>query len=103
MVGRQLFDVDALDDDDAFEIDDQAAHLFKHVRFGIDDIREVWESEPLFYPAKPPAEWLMVAEVAGSVLVVPLAKPDSGDAKRCRPIGCYQAAKQLADQYRKDR
>ncbi len=60
MVGRQLFDIDALDDDDPFEIDDQAAHLFKRVRFGIDDIREVWESEPLFYPAKPPADWLMV-------------------------------------------
>lgn len=81
MVGDELFDVDALDDDDPFEIDDQAAHLFKHVPFGIDDIREVWKSEPLFYPAKPPADWLMVAEVAGSVLVVPLAKPESGDPK----------------------
>lgn len=47
-----MFDVDALDDDDPFEIDDQAAHLFKHATLGIDDIREVWESDPLFYPAK---------------------------------------------------
>ncbi len=45
----------------------------------------------------------MVAETAGSVMVVPLAKPDSGNPKKCRPIGCYQAAKLLADQYRKDR
>jgi len=51
----------------------------------------------------PPAHWLMVAEVAGCVLVVPLVPPDSGDTSRCRPIGCYEAAGQLADQYREDR
>ncbi len=68
-----------LDDADPFEIDDQAAHLFKHAPLGIDDIYEVWESDPLFYPAIPPAHWMMVAELAGRVLVVPLAPPDSGD------------------------
>jgi hypothetical protein len=69
------FDLDLLDDVDPFEIDDQAAHLFKHEDLGIDDIYEVWESAPLFYPAVPPAHWLMVAEIAGRVLVVPLAPP----------------------------
>lgn len=68
----------------------------------LDDIQEVWNSDPLFYPAKPPAHWLMVAEVAGEVLVVPLAPSDSGDETRCRPIGCYVAAKHLADRYRED-
>ena len=99
----ELFDLDLLDDADPFEIDDQAAHLFKHVLLGIDDIYEVWESDPLFYPAIPPAHWLMVAEVAGRVLAVPLASPDSGDPTNCRPIGCYEAANHLADQYRRDR
>jgi hypothetical protein len=28
---------------------------------GIDDIDDVWASDPLFYPAKPPAHWLMCA------------------------------------------
>lgn len=97
------FDLDLLDDNDPFEIDDQMAHLFKHAPLGIDDICEVWESDPLFYPAIPPAHWLMVAEVAGHVLVVPLAPPDSGDPSKCRPIGCYEAAVHLADQYRRDR
>lgn len=92
-----------LDDDELFEIDDQAAHLFKHAPLGVDDVRDVWASDPLFYPATPPAHWLMVAEVAGQVLVVPLAPPDSGDLARCRPIGFYEAAKHLADQYREDR
>jgi len=67
-----LFDLDELDDEDPFEIDAQAAHLFKHAPLGIPDVLEAWRSEPLFYPAKPPAHWLMVAEIAGDVLVVPL-------------------------------
>ena len=99
-----MFDLDLLTDTDPFEIDTQTAHLFKHPNRGIDDIREVWASDPLFYPAKPPAHWLMVAEVAGgTVLMVPLTPARDGDPTRCRPIGCYQASKYLADQYRRDR
>jgi hypothetical protein len=99
-----MFDLDLLTSSDPFEIDTQAAHLFKHPNRGIDDIREVWASDPLFYPAKPPAHWLMVAEVAGgTVLMVPLAPSRDGDPTRCRPIGCYPASEHLADQYRRDR
>lgn len=68
------FDLDLLDDVDPFEVDGQAAHLFKHDGLGIEDVYEVWQSDPLFYPAKPPAHWLMVAQVSGRVLVVPLAR-----------------------------
>jgi hypothetical protein len=58
----------------------------------------VWASDPLFYPAKPPAHWLMCAEIGGRVLMVPLARaqrrpspvsPDRllrGIASACRPI-----------------
>jgi hypothetical protein len=102
-LGVERFEIDALDDAEPFEIDDQAAHLFKHAALGIDDIHDVWRSDPIFYPAIPPAHWLMVAEVAGQVLVVPIAPSDSGEATRCRPIGCYVAAKHLADRYREDR
>ena len=98
-----FFDIDVLDDDDPFEVDDQVAHLFKHSALGLDDVYEVWQSNPLFYPAKPPAHWLMVGEVGGRVLVVPLAPPDSGDPARCRPIGCYEAADHLKKRYREDR
>ena len=55
----ELFDLDRLEDTDPFEIDRQAAHLFKHDPYGIDDIYEIWNSDPLFYLAKPPAHWLM--------------------------------------------
>lgn len=65
--------------------------------------RGCWSSDPLFYPAKPPAHWLMVAEVTGEVLVVPLAPSASGDPRLCRPIGCYVAAEHLAKSYREDR
>ena len=99
-----MLDLDLLSNADPFEIDTQSAHLFKHPNRGIDDIREVWASDPLFYPATPPAHWLMVAEVAGgTVLMVPLAPSRDGDPTRCRPIGCYPASEHLADQYRRDR
>jgi len=71
--------------------------------WGVDDIDDVWASDPLFYPAKPPAHWLMCAEVGGRVLMVPLAPARSADPRRCRPIGCYEASQALAAQYRKDR
>jgi hypothetical protein len=102
-MGRELLDLDLLDEEYPFEIDAQAAHLFKHPRLGLQDIQDVWASDPLFYPAKPPAHWLMCAEVAGRVLVVPLAPARSGDRRYCRPIGCYEAAQNLANQYRRDR
>lgn len=97
------FDLDLLSARSPFEIDSQAAHLFKHPYLGIADIEEVWASDPLFYPAKPPAHWLMCAEVSGRVLVVPLAPSRSGDPRFCRPIGCYEAAESLVVLYRRDR
>ena len=103
MVADNRFDPGLLDEQDPFEIDAQAAHLFKHPYLGVADVEEVWASDPLFYPAKPPAHWLMCAEVSGRVLVVPLAPSRSGDPRRCRPIGCYEAAHELATQYRRDR
>jgi hypothetical protein len=45
----------------------------------------------------------MVTEVAGDVLVVPLAAPDSADPTKCRPIGCHVAAQHLATRYREVR
>jgi hypothetical protein len=98
-----VFDLDLLDDDDPFEVDQQAAHLFKHPHLGLADVLDVWAAEPLFYPARPPAHWLMVSEVHGRVLVVPLAPARNGDPRRCRPIGCYVAAEHLAQRFREDR
>ena len=99
----ELLDPEQLDDCDPFEIDTQAAHLFKHPRLGVDDVFDVWISDPLFYPATPPAHWLMCAEVSGVVLVVPIAPSRTGNPSKCRPIGCYVASKNLGDEYRRDR
>lgn len=97
------FDLGALDDTEPFEVDEQAAHLFKHPHLGLDDVMDVWISDPLFYPAKPPAHWLMLAEVGGRVLLVPLAPSRSGNPGTCRPIGCHEASSGLAATYRRDR
>ena len=97
------FDIDALDEIDPFEIDRQLAHLFKHHALGVDAVYEVWNSDPLFYVADPPAHWIMVADIAGEVLMVPLASSNYDDSTKCRPIGCYVAAKHVADRYWEDR
>lgn len=77
-------------------------HLFKHAGLSIEDVEEVRVSDPVFYPATPPAHWLMVAEISEQVLTVPLAPARSGDPRRCRPIGCC-VADHLARRYRRDR
>ena len=76
----ERFDPDLLDDEWPFEIDHQAAHLFKHPYLGIQNI----------------------AEVDGKVLMVALA-PSRNDATKCRPIGCYLASVRLAQRYKEDR
>ncbi len=53
---------------------------------GLADVRDLWSADPLFYPARPPAHWLMVADVYGQVLVVPLAPSRAGNPRTCRPI-----------------
>jgi hypothetical protein len=45
-VSGERFDLDLLDEEDPFEIDMQAAHLFKHPSLGIDDVDDVWASNP---------------------------------------------------------
>lgn len=97
------FDLEQLDDLEPFEIDAQAAHLFKHPHLRLEDVMDVWAGSPSFYPAAPPAHWLMLAEVSGRVLLVPLAPSRSGDPSKCRPIGCYEASSSLAATYRRDR
>jgi len=48
VVADNRFDLDLLDGQDPFEIDAQAAHLFKHPHLGVDDVEDAWASDPLF-------------------------------------------------------
>lgn len=58
----------------------------KHAPLGIDDIYEVWESDPLFYPAIPPAHWLMVPSSPDACSSFPLRRgqrrPDAVPTER---------------------
>jgi len=101
-VDRNRFDVEALDDIDPFELDDQLLHLYKHQGMDLCDIYEVWTDNPLFYPGREdgPADWLMVGEVPGAILLVPLAAGNRPN--KARPIGVYRANTDLDRQYRED-
>lgn len=103
--GGDLEAYDLLDDEDPFEIDDQIAHLFKHPGLSVDDALDVFASDPIFYPAEGPggAEWLMVAEVAGEVLQVPLAPSNYSGPTRMRPLGVYRASAGVRAQFELDR
>jgi len=52
VVGKPRFDPEQLDDHDPFEIDTQAVHLFKHPHLGIDEVLDVWNSDPVL-PSQP--------------------------------------------------
>ena len=101
---KERFDPDLLDPENPFEIDDgNRPHLYKHlpdvdnryVAVGVGDILDAYiYGEPLFDPAREdgPADWIMIGEAPGIVIAVPLAPPDSGDGRECRPIGLYAAS-----------
>lgn len=103
-VPRSRFDYEDLDEVDPFEVDDQRFHLIKHEGMDIQVVYEVWTDNPLFYPGKEDgaADWLMVGEVTGQTVLVPLA-PGSRPNKT-RPIGVYTVKRgaRLDTQYRTD-
>ena len=98
---RSLVDLDLLDPDEPFEIDTQAPHLYKH-GYEPSDALDAWSDSPLFYEAKPPADWLMVGRIPGDVIVVPLMRPKSGDPSEARPIGIYPASEATRVAYLRD-
>jgi len=101
-MARSRFDIEALDEVDPFEVDAQLVHLYRHEGMDLCDVYEVWMDNPLFYPGKEggPADWLMVGQVPGDILLVPLM-PGSRPG-RARPIGVYRAGTKLDRQYRAD-
>ena len=109
---RVRLDLDLLDPEDPFEVDDgNRVHLMKHlpsddngrpVAVGPQDILDLYlYGDPDYYPADEggQADWLMVGMVPGTVLCVPLAPPNSGDARFCRPIGIYTPSVQDRKRY----
>ncbi len=103
---KERFDLEALDPDDPFELDDgNIPHLAKHAPFTADDALDAWTvGDPLFYPASEdgPADWLMLGRIPGAIVVVPLAPPHRGDPRKCRPIGIYEPSRGLAHRYEED-
>src|SRR5262249_8280964 len=96
-------DPDLLDPDDPFEVDARnRPHLHKHdfwtpegryLKVDIDDIRDLWAWGAVVllppYQEEGDADWLLVVEIEGVLIVVPIAPSDSGAPEKCRPIGIY--------------
>lgn len=110
-MARNRFDIDLLDPDDPFEIDrGNEPHLYKHIvttrgrqiAIGPEDLLDMYHDNPRFFPASEdgPADWLMVAEVPGTMLMAPLAPPTSDGIHRCRPVGLYAPSMELRRRYR---
>lgn len=94
-------DLDVLDQDDPFEIDDaNLAHLAKHAPYTVEDVFDAFFGAPVFTDAKPPAVWLMIGPVPGDMLVVPLVRARS--RRQLRPIGVYRAARRHREVYEAD-
>jgi hypothetical protein len=111
-VKRKRFELNLLNDENPFEIDDSnRLHLHKHLpeddkgRFvvvGPEDILDAYlYGDPRFYEAKEggAADWLMIGSVPGLVILVPLAPPKSGDVSSCRPIGIYKPSMEERNRY----
>jgi hypothetical protein len=50
MSAAEPLNLELLDDEDPFEIDEaNRPHLFSHETFGDDDLDDVWTSDPLFF------------------------------------------------------
>jgi len=109
---RRKLDVDLLDPENPFEIDDgNRPHLYKHlpeddkgrpVAVGTEDVLDAYiYGDAAFYEADPAgsADWLMIGEVPGLVICVPIAPPKSGDVRFCRPIGIYKPSIEDRNRY----
>lgn len=109
---RARLSIDLLDPENPFEIDDgNRFHLMRHlpeedrgkpVAVGPEDILDLYlYGDPSYFPANDggEADWLMVGIVPGLTLCVPLAPPNSGNVRCCRPIGIYKASGELRDRY----
>jgi hypothetical protein len=102
-VALEPFDVDALDDEDPFEIDHRnAPHLAKHEGCDAELLYSMWAEDPQFHEAKyAPAHWYMVAKVAGTVYCTTLMPSTYSGPGKCRPIGLMEAPLWLVDEWRK--
>jgi len=105
MTGER-FDPALLDPNDPFEFNDRnRAHLAKHAPFTEETLFDAWADPGMFFAVAADdraADWLMIADVGGTIVQVPLAPPHSGDPRQCRPIGVYPATPAQMRRYREE-
>lgn len=95
------FDVQALDPEDPFELDDvNSPHLAKHAGCDPELLYSLWAGERRYFrAAHGPADWFLVAEVGGLVYNAVLMPSEYSGSTKCRPIGLMEAPDWLAEMY----
>jgi len=72
------------------------------VAVGPEDVLDAYiYGDPAFYEAEPAgsADWLMIGQIPGLVICVPIAPPNSGNVRFCRPIGIYKPSIEDRNRY----
>lgn len=108
----ERFDLDGLDPKEPFEIDmESLPHFYKHfflrdgrpIKVELEDILGLYLWGAVRYYEAPTeagdAHWLLVGEIDGLLVTVPLAPPNSGDPGKCRPIGIFMTGSGLRKKY----
>ncbi len=105
-MSRERFDPRLLDPNNPFEFDDRnRSHLAKHAPFTEESVFDAWADPGMFLAVAADdraADWLMIADVGGTIVQVPLAPARSGDPRQCRPIGVYAATSAQIQRYREE-
>jgi|SRR5215207_1821469 len=105
-MNRDGFDPSLVEPNDPFELDDwNRAHLAKYAPFTEESVLDAWADPGMFFAIAADdrsADWLMIADVGGAIVQVPLAPSQSGDPRRCRPIGVYAATAAQIERYREE-
>lgn len=94
-----------LDLSDPFEWDmDNLPHLLDDPYYGPDDALDVLHDAPECYEddSGGAGDWLLVGEVPGAILTVPVAQSRYSGLSKVRPITIFEAPDELAARYLHD-
>jgi hypothetical protein len=85
--------------------DDNLPHLHDDPYFGPEDALDVFKDDPECYEddSDGSADWILVGQVPGEILMVPIAQSRYSGFSKVRPITVFPAPESLKERYRQDK